>query len=193
MTMGRPKKRKITHSKRHPMTKAEIRRRFQVANMVDAQFKEWAVTDVMSIFLATLHHLPKDAFGIVRLERLYDKMKELDSDIAAGYGNIRQPEETLKLETGMELDRETATERIKVKGRHDKITYATQNYLSTLYMWVLHDTFGWGKKRIFRTYRACAEMANRLNAGAEKMSNIEQDLKAIGWEYPADKWEIATT
>lgn len=125
--MGRPKKRKVTHSKRRPMTKAEIRRRFQVANMVDAQFKEWAVTDVMSIFLATLHHLPKDPFGIGRLKRLYDKMKELDSDIAAGYGNIRQLEETLKLETGMELDRETATERIKVKGRHDKITYATQN------------------------------------------------------------------
>ena len=88
--MGRPKKRKVTHSKRRPMTKAEIRRRFQVANMVDAQFKEWAVTDVMSIFLATLHHLPKDPFGIGRLKRLYDKMKELDSDIAAGYGNIRQ-------------------------------------------------------------------------------------------------------
>lgn len=194
--MGRAKSKKITRGSYHDAQKAKALGMFRAMNMTEGQIKADAVTDVLNIFFDTLHRLPKKKkpWGKGKLKRLYDTMKTLDGDLAAGYINIRALESALKDEADMELNRTTAEEHLKRANRLNKVTYSTQNYLSTLYMWALHDEFGWGKTRIFRVYHACTEIANRLNEGKLKMEEIKQDLQAAGWQYPeTDKWEIATS
>ena len=192
--MGAPRKRKVTYSARHSLSKQEAIRKFQLANMTEAQITAWAVSDLIKVFMNVLHHMKSDPFGKTRLQRVYDKMKSLDSDLAADYGTFADMEEQLQLESKAPLDKAAAEKLVKHAERYTKITYNTQNYLSVLFMFSLLDLFGWKKKKIMDINHTCAEIAKRLENGKLQMREIELDLEAAGWKYPdGDKWEIATS
>lgn len=183
-------KRKVVHSYVDPREKAKAM--FKAMNMTDGQAKREAYGDILTIFFVALRRLPKDRFGVTRLARLYDAMHELDADIAAGYANLADMREQLAKEAHMQLDAETAMETMKRKKHWGKVKYRVTSYMSALYMWSLHDTFGWSMTRIWRAYKICVDIANKLNAGTVKIDALEAELDRSGWQRRNEKWEIVT-
>lgn len=127
--------------------------------------------DTQVIFLKALHDT--FGFGAKRLKDVVDYVVNV-GDCIKKYRDdlsIQAFRDQLEKETGHSVDVHP------VKGGPEiQIQKNAIDEISVLYLWVLHDKYGFGKGRLKKMYAACAAIGSDLHHGKLSIDGMMEDL-----------------
>lgn len=133
--------------------------------------------DLQIIFITAAHEL--FGFGEARITRLATRVMEIGEVIRA-YGDDAYEDLRGQLALETKYDLSTKTTRGDAAFRMRK---RTVDRISLLYLWVLHDDFGFGRRRLTAMYHQCALLATENDKGTRTIEDMLEVWKKRGFDF----------
>lgn len=135
------------------------------------------LTDLQIIFFTALSELY--GFGETRIQRLAQNVMKIAGDMrdmgAWAYDDMRSQ---LAIETKYNLD----TRHVRGDRDFQRRKMAVDR-ISLIYLWVLHEEFGFSKKRLTDTYHRCAMLATENDKGTRTVDDMREELRKRGFLF----------
>lgn len=143
---------------------------YAVQNMGDKLVQMEAISNTTILFFMALRE--EYGFGKTRLGRVFDKMAYFAAALREGQGTIQDIEDVLKEEADLVMPHA----EFPMKSRYQRIEKATFEDTSCIFLFAVHDEFGFCVKRLGRIYDRVAEYAKRLPSGEVSIDRLEKKL-----------------
>ena len=121
------------------------------------------------VFLTALRELYR--FGGDRMMRVIKKALSTSDCIDGGYVKLTELKQQIKEETKYSLEIKSVAQGLAYEEQQTAV-----DQVSTIYLWALHETEAFGRKRLAATYQKCADICVGLKEGKR---NIEDMAKAF--------------
>ena len=135
------------------------------------------LTDLQIIFFTALSELY--GFGETRIQRLAQNVMKIAGDMRdMGEWAYEDMRSQLDIETKYNLD----TRHVRGDREFQRRKKAVDR-ISLIYLWILHEEFGFSKKRLTDTYHRCAMLATENDKGTRTVDDMREELRKRGFLF----------